>query len=173
MYECCTYVLCILYIYNYVNKFEARTLLSTSHLNDLVLISKTKHGLQLGINALYEFCSASTLTVNTNKSEVMYVSKRKPASLLVIYYNNISLRWVDSFRNLGVNIYRTNNLSKEVKLTCHQAKKAQSTLDMHTSSHSTVFLNHIFKLFDCLIKPVSTYGCAVWGSGNIAEIEKC
>ena len=80
--------------------------------DDLVLISKTKHGLQIGMNALYEFCSANTLTVNTNKSEVMYVSKRKPASLLVIHYNNIPLRWVDSFRYLGVNIHRTNNLSK-------------------------------------------------------------
>ena len=102
----------------------------------------------------------------------MYVSKRKPASLPVIHYNNIPLRWVDSFRYLGVNIHRTNNLSKGLKLTCHQAKKAQSTLDMHTSSHPTVSLNHIF-IFDCLIKPVLTYGCAVWGSGNIAEIEKC
>ena len=60
--------------------------------DDLVLISKTKHGLQIGMNALYEFCSANTLTVNTNKSEVMYVSKRKPASLPVIHYNNIPLK---------------------------------------------------------------------------------
>ena len=44
---------------------------------------------------------------------------------------------------------------------------------MHISSHQNVSLNHIFELFDCLIKPVLTYGCAVWGSGNIAEIEKC
>ena len=35
------------------------------------------------------------------------------------------------------------------------------------------FSIHIFELFDCLIKPVLTYGCAVWGSENIAEIEKC
>ena len=66
--------------------------------DDLVLISQTKHGLQLDMNALYEFCSANTLTVNTNKSEVMYVSKGKPTSLPVIYYNNIPLRWVDSFK---------------------------------------------------------------------------
>ena len=139
--------------------------------DDLVLISKIKHGLQLGMNALYEFCSANTLTVNTNKSEVMYVSKRKSASLPVIHYNNMPLRWVDSFRYLGVNIHRTNNLSEGLKLTCHH--KAQSTLDMHISSNPTVSLNHIFELFDCLIKPVLTYGCAVWRSGNIAEIEKC
>ena len=88
--------------------------------DDLVIISKTKHGLQLGMNALYEFCSANTLTVNTNKSEVMSVSKRKPVSLPVIHYNNMPLRWVDSFRYLGVNIHRTNNLSKGLQLTCHQ-----------------------------------------------------
>ena len=80
---------------------------------DLVLISKTKHGLQLGMNVFYEFCSANTLTVNTNKSEVMYVSKRKPTSLPAIHYNNMLLRWVNSFRYLGVNIHRTNNLNKE------------------------------------------------------------
>ena len=70
--------------------------------DDIVLISKTKHVLQLGMNALYEFCSANTLTVNTNKSEVMYVSKRKHASLPVIQYNNMPLRWVDSFRYKNV-----------------------------------------------------------------------
>ena len=62
------------------------------------------------------------------------------------------LRWVDSFRYHGVNIHRTNNLSKGLKLTCQQAKKAQLTLDMHISSHLTVSLNHIFEFFDCLIK---------------------
>ena len=80
--------------------------------DDLVLVSKTKHGLQLGMNALYEFCSANILTVNTNKSEVMYVSKIKPVSLPVIHYTNMSLRWVDSFRYLGDNIHRANNLGK-------------------------------------------------------------
>ena len=70
-------------------------------------------------------------------------------------------------------MHRTNNLSKGLKLTFHQAKKAQSTLDMHILSHPTVFLNHRFKRFDCLVKPVLTYGYAVWGSGNITEIEKC
>ena len=44
---------------------------------------------------------------------------------------------------------------------------------MHTSSHPTASLNHMFELSDYLIKPVLTYGCAVCGSRNIAEMEKC
>ena len=62
-----------------------------------------------------------------NKSELMYVSNRKPASLPVIHCNNMPLRWVDSLRYLGVNINSMNNRSKGLQLTCHQAKKAQST----------------------------------------------
>ena len=120
----------------YLNRVKVSVIM---YVDDLALISKTKHGLQLGMNALYEFCSANTLTVNINKSKVMYVSKRKPASLPVLHYNNMPLRWVDSFRYLGVNIHRTSNLSKGLKLICHQAKKARSTLDMHISSHPTFY----------------------------------
>ena len=43
---------------------------------------------------------------------------------------------------------------------------------MHTVNHPTVSLNHIFELFDTLIRPILTYGCAVWGCYSITEIEK-
>ena len=35
-----------------------------------------------------------------------------------------------------------------------------------------VSLNHTFELFDTLIRPILTYGCAVWGCYSITEIEK-
>ena len=39
----------------------------TMYADDLVLIAKYNHGLQLGMNALYEYCMENGLTVNTNK----------------------------------------------------------------------------------------------------------
>ena len=42
---------------------------------------------------------------------------------------------------------------------------------MHVPKHPHVSLNHIFELFDSLIKPILTYGCAVWGAGNYNDIE--
>ena len=44
---------------------------------------------------------------------------------------------------------------------------------MHISSQPTASSNYICEHINCLIKPVLTYGCTVWGSRNIAEIEKC
>ena len=66
----------------------------------------------------------------------------------MIYVTHMPFRWVNSFRYHGVNIHWINKLSKGPKLTCHQAKKAPTTLDMHISAQRTVALNHIFELFD-------------------------
>ena len=139
--------------------------------DDLVLIAKNRHGLQLGMNALHEYCVQNDLTVNTSKSQLMQVSRRKITNLPELDYNGSSLAWVDNFKYLGVNISRTNNLSKGLNAACQQARKAQKVLDMHIMNHSTVSLNHIFELFDSLIKPILMYGCAVWEYGAINEIE--
>ena len=101
----------------------------------------------------------------------MYVSKRRPAKLHVIEYNLQPPQWVDSFKYLGVNIPATNNFTKGMKAICQQASKSQTVIDMHVLKHSTVSLNIIFQLFDTLIKPVLTYGCAVCGTGNYPDIE--
>ena len=58
-----------------------------------------------------------------------------------------------------------------MKAICQQASKLQTVIDMHVLKHPTVSLNHIFQLFDTLIKPILTYGCAVWGTGNYTDIE--
>ena len=97
----------------------------------LVFIARDKHGLQLGMNALYGYCMENDLTVNTNKSHLMQVSSRKSTNQPEIYYNDTPLAWVDSFRYLGVIISRTNNLSKGLKEISQQARKAQRVIDVH------------------------------------------
>ena len=97
--------------------------------DDLVLIAKNRHSLQLGMNALHEYCVQNDLTVNTSKSQLMQVSRRKIPNLPELDYNGSSLIWVDSFKYLGINISRTNNLSKGLNAACQQARKAQKVLD--------------------------------------------
>ena len=69
-------------------------------------LQKTGHGLQLGMNALHEYCVQNDLTVNTSKSQLMQVSSRKIPNLPELDYNGSSLTWVDSFKYLGVNFQR-------------------------------------------------------------------
>ena len=82
------------------------------------------------------------------------------------------LQWVDtSFNYLGVTISATNDFTKGMKAICQQASKSQTVIEMHVLKHLTVSLNHIFQLFDILIKPILTYGCALWGTGNYTDIK--
>ena len=88
-------------------------------IDDIVFIAKDKHGLQLGMNALYGYCMENDLTVNTNKSQLkMQVSRRKSTNQPEIYYSDTPLIWDHSFRYLGVNISRTNKLSKGLNEIC-------------------------------------------------------
>ena len=122
----------------YVNGLKVSVIM---YADDLVLIAINRHGLLLGRNALHEYCVQNDLTVNTLKSQLMQVSRRKPANLPEIDYNGLSLTWFDSFKYTDVNISRTNNLSKGLNVTC-----PQKVLDMHYyKTFSNVSLYH--KLF--------------------------
>ena len=139
--------------------------------DDLVLISTTKEGLQSGLDALYIFCNSYKLSVNTTKSQVMYISRRTLQHLPGITYNNERLQWTDMFKYLGVTFSRTNRLSNGLKTVCQSAKKAQIVLDLHLIKHPSLSANHVFELFDILLKPILLYGCEVYGSTNYTCIE--
>ena len=85
----------------YINGVKVSVIM---YADDLVLIAKNRHGLQLGMNALHNYCVQNDLTVNTLKSQLMQVSRRKITNLPELDYNGSSLTWVDSFKYLGVNI---------------------------------------------------------------------
>ena len=57
----------------YVNNVKVSVILYADDL--MVLIAKNRHGLQLGMNALLEYCVQNDLTVNTLKSQLMQVSR--------------------------------------------------------------------------------------------------
>ena len=148
-----------------------RKLSVLKYADDLVLCSVTSDGLQLGMNALHEFCLSNNLTVNTSKSKAMYVSGKIKRKLPVIFYNQEPLDWVEDFKYLGVHIARNGKLTNGLKNVCQQARCAQATLDLHIIKHPSVSIQHIFELFDCLIKPILCYGCEIYGAENYAIIE--
>ena len=151
--------------------FGDRKISVLKYADDLVLCAKTSEGLQAGLNALYEFCTTNSLTVNTEKSKVMYVSSKKSKKLPILSYNHKALQFVDSFKYLGINISRTGKLTEGLTNVCQQADRAQTVLDLHILKHPSVSVNHIFELFDCLLKPILMYGCEIYGAHSYGCIE--
>ena len=54
----------------------------------LVLISRSSDSLQKGLDALNQFCETSQLMVNTNKSKIMLVTKKRRYQQPTVAYNN-------------------------------------------------------------------------------------
>ena len=101
----------------------------------------------------------------------MYVSGKIKRKLPVLFYNQEPLDWVEDFKYLGVHIARNGKLTNGLKNVCQQARRAQTTLDLHIIKHPSVSIQHIFELFDGLIKPILCYGCEIYGAENYAIIE--
>ena len=62
-------------------------------------------------------------------------------------------------------------LKSKIQHNVGSSASAMYANNMHVLKHPHVSLNHIFELFDSLIKPILTYGCAVWVAGNYNDIE--
>ena len=52
------------------------------------------------------------LTVNTEKSKVMYISRKCKRNFPVIYYNEKPLEWVEDFKYPGVHFAKNGKLTK-------------------------------------------------------------
>ncbi len=134
--------------------------------DDIVIFSSCKLAIQKALDALHSFCLNNKLTVNTKKTKAMYVSKRTPRDLAPTTYNGCELEWVDHFRYLGVSLSNTNKMTKGLQVVCQEALRPQAVIFMHMLKHRQVSINHLFSLFDTLLRPKLLYGCEIWGREN-------
>ena len=123
------------------------------------------------MNALHGFCVSNNLTVNTLKSKTMYVSAKTKRNLPAIFCNQEPIDWVQDFKYLEVNIAKNRKLANGLKNIYQHARRARTTLDLHVIKHPSVLIQHIFKLFDSLMKPMLCYGCDIYGAENYTVIE--
>ena len=58
-------------------------------------------------------------------------------------------------------------LTEGLTNVCQQADRTQTVLDLNILKHNiyaSASVNHIFELFDCLLKPILMYGCEIYGA---------
>lgn len=142
--------------------------------DDIILVSSTVSGLQQQLNVLCNTAHSLDLTVNLQKSNVVifrnggYISSKEKW-----YFDGSLMKIVNQYKYLGV-IFSTGltfshcleDLSSRAK---HQVINILRLLWKFQSLSPKLF----FKLFDCQIQPMLTYGAEVWGlTANHSAIEK-
>ena len=138
---------------------------SLFYADDLVLISTSKKGLQLGLDTLYDFCSHWKLTVNLQKTQTIAFSKSCLTEKHYFTYGSTCIKFVKSYTYLGVTIKSNGSFSDTIINLAEKARKALYSLNKAILQNKEIKLPlHLFKV---LIKPILLYGSEVWGQDYI------
>ena len=131
--------------------------------DDIVLVSETKEGLENCLKTLQQYCEKWLLTVNTKKTKVMIMNKQGHClDDIVFTLNGDKLETVKHYKYLGLLINNSGSYTSTIDNLSNRAMKAIFKLK-NIVNNSNINIKSAVHLFDTLVKPITTYGCEVWG----------
>ena len=72
------------------------------YVDDIVLISKSAHGLKMRLYALEYFCRAVGMQVNIRKTKIMIFSNKRKQSQHTFFFEGKILEEVNEYKYLGI-----------------------------------------------------------------------
>ena len=134
--------------------------------DDVVLIARSRAGLQALVSRLELFCRQWALDVNLTKTQAMIVRPRGAAAPTEapVLYRGKPLAWVDTYKYLGVTFHCTNGFEGGAVEAGARARTGLGRLSGYMGRHPELrkSLELRQRLFDTLALPGSEYGCIVW-----------
>ena len=141
--------------------------------DDMAILSKTKQGLQEGLNRLEKYCDDWGLTVNTDKTKCMAFKKGgRIAATDRWSFKGTQLETVTDFRYLGFTIGSSGSLSKGVSDLAARGNRALFGLKRIISRNPALTVEMQLNLFNSLVEPVMAYACESWGLREADQLEK-
>lgn len=133
--------------------------------DDTVLIAENKEDLQELLNIVEKESRKKGLELNSKKTEVMVVSRKKEVPVCDIYTNGTKLKQTQSFVYLGTRITSDGRSDSEIKSRIAQAKSAfQRMKSVLTNKHLSIDTRK--RVLQCYIEPILMYGCEAWTMNN-------
>ena len=132
--------------------------------DDVLLLSHTIIGLQQQLNILHDTANRLGLVVNMDKSKIIVFRKGGYLSARERWvYNGQILEIVNQYKYLGVYFSTGLSFSCALKDMAARAKKGVIGILRLLWSFGNQSPQMFFKLFDCQIQPILTYGSEAWG----------
>ena len=144
---------------------------SLLYADDLVLVSKSKIGLQNAINALNGFSRDWFLEINETKTKCLVFSKGRQSVCSEFTIGDKELSFCNEYCYLGVMFSKTGSLKAAASALNDKATAAMFSLINNLYRHRSVKPRIMLDLFDKMITPIALYGVEVWGV-NFVPINK-
>ena len=137
--------------------------------DDQVLFATSPETLQSLLTDLENYCQLDGLKINTNKTKAMIFEKGRRSHHDFYIYNSV-IELVDSFKYLGITLFKNVNWYRTQKCIAQHASFTLFNL-------FTIFKNielpisHKIKLFDTLVLPILNFGSEIFGMHKGTDIE--
>ena len=137
-----------------------------SHLlwaDDLVLLALDSTSLQKLLDGLYEYAERWELSVNISKTNVMVfnTSGRILKCAYGFKLGDLDILPVRSYCYLGIQFSLNGSFKQATELFRKKALRSYFSIKRMVDTRALT-TSTMLKLIDNLVKPVATYGCAVW-----------
>ena len=136
---------------------------SLLYADDLIILSRSKLGLQNCLNVLSSYCETWMLKINPKKTKIMIFQKRLSKSTDINF--NIgakSVEIVQEYTYLGTRLTPTGNFTLALKHLKEKAMHAFSSI-RKLSTLNRLRPNTAFQIFGRMIFHILSYNCEIWG----------
>lgn len=134
-------------------------------------MNNTINKVQRNINSFAEWCEKWRITVNAEKTQAIYFTKRRPVILNHLNMNGAILPWRKSIKYLGVHMDRTLSWNTHATKTKGQAQQRYHKL-FPLLQNNIIPLRTRINIFKAYILPIMTYACITWGNTAITNLNK-
>ena len=132
--------------------------------DDLIILSKSRFGLQKCLDELHNWCNKWLMEVNLKKTKIMIFQKgntkmNKPNFTL----NSKNVEIVNEYCYLGMKLMPNGNFTLAQKQLSEKALHALGSIRRHLNLHH---LNPklAIKIFESIVSPILLYNSEVWGA---------
>ena len=115
--------------------------------------------LQSDLDSLENWTKSWQVKFNSEKCEVMRISHKQDKSKHPYYLSNTELRFVDSYKDLGVNMSRDLSWSNHMDVIVNKANKVLGLLKRTVGSKNKEIFSTLYKSF---VRLILEYACPVW-----------
>ena len=136
---------------------------SLLYADDLIILSRSKTGLQNCLNTLSSFCTSWMLKINPKKTKIIVFHKRtRKCAEFRFFIGNLIIDVVQEYTYLGTRMSSSGNFSVSREHLTEKALHALFSLRRHTNL-SKLKPAIACKIFDTMISPILTYNSEIWG----------
>ena len=146
-------------------------LFSLLYADDTIILADSEKSLQIGLNAIHDYCDVWSLKVNVDKTKIVIFSRGKVRKYGTFKFGDSEVQVVDDYIYLGTTFNYRNDFKKAQIKQINQARRAMYSLIVKARKLKLP-VDLELDLFDRLVVPILLYGCEIWGYEDLHQIEK-